>query len=120
VTTDPYDDDFLDAVALAVRQLELRPASDILAEVRSLVQRTMIAMLPNGSWPSAHLVQDALRAYVEVVENALASDAFPDDVLSPEDRRWLTATRQCVESVELLEDVLADLRADISQRGPNW
>ena len=117
---EPDDDLFLDDIAKEMEQLESRSPRDRLEDARSLIQRVMLTTLPDGSWPDAHLVQEALRAYLDIVETAFADDHDLLASLDAADRQWIDASRQCANSIQVLDDMLWDLRADIPQRGPNW
>jgi hypothetical protein len=118
--SDSYDDSFLDDVATQLDLLERRPPGERLDDARLLIQRAMLTTLPDGSWPDVRLVQEALSAYLDVVDTAFASEPDLIGNMDPADRRWVDACRQCVNSIQLLDDVLSDLRADVPQRGPNW
>ena len=110
---DSYSDRFLDEVARQVEQLADRRADQVVHELRPIVPRTLLAYKPDGSWPEAQLLQEALRAYLDAIESSLAEQPIGRDTLTDDDRRWLDACRQCVNSIELFEDMLTDLRADL-------
>jgi len=110
---DSYPERFLDEVTSQVRQLVDRPVDHVIHELRPIVQRTLLTREPDGSWPEAHLLQEALRAYVDLIETSVSEQPTGLDTLTQDDRRWLDACCQCTDSLELFEDVLTDLRADI-------
>ena len=119
VAGDAYADRFLDEVAAEVERLASQPARDLPRLLRPVVRRTLLAIRPDGSWPDSLLLQEALRAYVDLVEVVLADQDVELDELDREDRRWLDACRQSTESLELFDDMLWDLRRDIREPGPS-
>jgi hypothetical protein len=118
---DAFDHRLLGEVAGHVERLaQTTPAGDLPAALPPIVRRTLVAVRPDGTWPEAALLREALRAYVDLVDEALATQAIGEDALAAPDRRWLDACRQCVESERLFEDLLEDLRASLPSPGPRW
>ena len=116
---DAYANQFLDEVAFEVQRLAGRAALDLPRMLRPVVRRTLLAIRPDGSWPESLLLQEALRAYVDLVDFTMADQSVGLDELDREDRRWLDACRESTESIQLFEDMLSDLRADIPVSGPS-
>jgi post-segregation antitoxin (ccd killing protein) len=67
--------------------------------------------------PASELLQEAVRSSVDLVEAALAEDGVALAELDPADRRWFEACRESVQSAELFDDMLTDLRASIPPPG---
>jgi len=116
---DPFGDWFFEGVAVELERLSSLPALSLPAALRPVVHRTLLVLRPDGSWPEAALLQEALRAYVELVDTSLYEQGVTFEELAAEDRRWLDACRQCTQSLTLFEDMLTDLRADVPFRAPN-
>jgi len=119
VADDAYADRFLDEVAHEVDRLADQRAVELPDMLRPIVRRTLLTIRPDGSWPDPLLLQEALRAYVDLVDMALVEQNVELAELDREDRRWLEACRQSTESIELLEDMLFALRADVPAPGPS-
>ena len=75
--TDEYANRFLDEVAVEVQRLGDEPALALPRILRPVVRRTLLAIRPDGSWPEPFLLQEALRAYVDLVDIALAEGPDP-------------------------------------------
>ena len=118
LVADDYSNRFLDQVADEVAQLAGQPVLELPRLLRAVVRRTLLSVRPDGSWPESILLQEALRAYVDLVEVSLAEQNLSPDALDRDDRRWLDACRLSIGSIELFDDMLCDLRADIQSRGP--
>jgi hypothetical protein len=94
------------------------PAARLPELLRPAVRGLMRAVRPDGDWPDGVLLLQALRSYVDFVDAALAEQAVPEAALPAEDRRWLDACRTATSAVELFEDLLTDVRADMPAPSP--
>jgi hypothetical protein len=119
MVADSYANRFLDQVAVEIERLAGEPALVLPTLLRPVVRRTLLSIRPDGTWPESILLQEALRAYVDLVDSSLAGQNVGEDQLSRDDRRWLDACRQSSESIDLFDDMLHDLRADIPMPGPS-
>lgn len=118
VADERFADQLLDEVADHLDELAATSAVELPARLQPIVRRTLLARRPDGSWPEPALLAEALAAYVGLLEQRMADDGIRDDDLTPEERRWLDALRACVQSPQLFDDMLADLRADVPPPGP--
>jgi hypothetical protein len=108
---DTFEDQLLDQAGDAVADLATAAARDLPGALRPRVRRLFSTARPDGRWPEPELVQEVLRIYVDLVDEALVEDGLWLLDLEPADQRWLEACRDCVESLDDLDDVLHAHRA---------
>jgi hypothetical protein len=115
--SDAFASRFLGDVSAEVERVAAEPATELPRLLRDVVRRTLLAIRPDGSWPESSLLQEGMRAYVDLIEAAFADQGVGLDELDPQDRRWFDACRESIQSDELFDDMLADLRASIRPPG---
>jgi hypothetical protein len=94
---DRYADQLLDEVAAHLATLEAD-------EIGELVRRLLVAVQPDGSWPEAELLREAVAACVDAVDH-------PDPVLD--------ACREAISDPGLFADLLETLRQDLELPRPS-
>jgi len=106
------DDTLLDAVAGQAAELADLDLSDLLPRLRALIQETLTARRPDGTWPAIEVLAEVLRAHlVRFDERLTAEGVAPSDL--PGDTRWLDAWRTAADHPATLEAMLGTLRDDL-------
>src|SRR5688500_10843052 len=106
------DDTLLDAVADQAAELADLDLPDLLPRLRAVVQGTLTARRPDGTWPATEVLAEVLRAHLALLDERLAAEGVaPSDL--PGDTRWLDAWRTAADHPATLGAVLATLRDDL-------
>lgn len=116
------DDTLLDAVADQAGGLADLDLAELLPRLRSLIQETLTARRPDGTWPATEVLAEVLRAHLDLLDERLAAEGVAGDDL-PGDTRWLDAWRNAAEHPATLDAMLATLRDDLGdgvQRVPTY